>query len=537
MRFSFKKLLVGGITSAIIATTVATSISASNESKFTITPTATSVKAGGSFDVNVAYVPGGKGVAAFTIDLKYDPSKVEVHVPTDAEMDGKYSVSTKFDFVSYNYQYASGTVRITGLKSKNLTANSDLALVTFKAKKGVTGKMPFWIEANTVTTIDSDGGYLNASYSAPTKSSPKYVTIKSTTTTTTTAKKTTTTAKKTTTTTKKTTTTAKKTTTKATTTTTKATTTTPKPTTTTTKVTTTTPKPTTTTTTTPKPATTTSKRLLAATRPASETVTEAATTSAEPETSVSTTAQETSAPETTTSKQTEVSGGSDPNEPDSTPVFSYTYEDEGEYTERDEANYQFRLSDYAKDLDKAYDITLKISANSTVNGAISYNNIDGEVCTETFSIKSGSGTWKISNVSVKELDDVIYVPIYFMANGATFKIEDVIISEYGKSSEIQMGTSDNQQPTDETIGDEDDPAVTTAGEEAVTNVLTTSAEPTSEASSSTMATESSDEDKAVAEDDTLSDTGGVPAAVLILLPIAMIGVTVVTIVKLRKGIK
>ncbi len=522
MRFSFKKLLVGGITSAIIATTVATSISASNESKFTITPTATSVKAGGSFDVNVAYVPGGKGVAAFTIDLKYDPSKVEVHVPTDAEMDGKYSVSTKFDFVSYNYQYASGTVRITGLKSKNLTANSDLALVTFKAKKGVTGKMPFWIEANTVTTIDSDGSYLNASYSAPTKSSPKYVTIKSTTTTTTTAKKTTTTTKKTTTTAKKTTTTAKKTTTKATTTTTKATTTTP--------------KPTTTTTTTPKPATTTSQRLLAATRPASETVTEAATTSAEPETST-TTAQETSAPETTTAKQTEVSGGSDPNEPDSTPVFSYTYEDEGEYTERDEANYQFRLSDYAKDLDKAYDITLKISADSTVNGAISYNNIDGEVCTETFSIKSGSGTWKISNVSVKELDDVIYVPIYFMANGATFKIEDVIISEYGKSSEIQMGTSDNQQPTDETIGDEDDPAVTTAGEAAVTNVLTTSAEPTSEASVSTTAAESSDEDKAVAEDDTLSDTGGVPAAVLILLPIAMIGVTVVTIVKLRKGIK
>ena len=240
-KLKINKMALSVATAFLMLTSIVSTVaSASGGNEIKLTSDKNFAQAGDSINVKASLDPDKTGVAGFTIDLHYDPSKVTVYVPTDEESESTYNVGSKFSVIT-NYVASSGTIKIVGanLTGSNIKDSTDLALATFKVKDGVTGKINYWVEVETMVA-EADGGYKSVSYSAPTEGSPLTVsageeitTTPATTTTTASSKAeaTTTTSKSTTTT---TTTTAKTTTkSKATTTTTakseKVTTTTTKP--------------------------------------------------------------------------------------------------------------------------------------------------------------------------------------------------------------------------------------------------------------------------------------------------------------------
>lgn len=472
MGFSFKKLLAGGITAAAVAATiVTTSISASNANKITVSPSKTSVNPGETVDVMVGYEPGSDGIAAFTVDLRYDSSKLEVYEPTSDELDGKYNVGTKFNYVSFNYTYGDGIVRITGYNATNLKTKSNLALVTFKVKKDATDSFGFWVDTDTVTTIDGDGSLKDSACTVPTKSSVVKVSVKSAAAQTTTTK-----------------TTTAKTTTKA-------------------------------------PAATTTKAVNEPVAPVTTTTTPAApvqtTTTTTPAVSVQTTTTTPAAPvqTTTTSEESEPV----PEEP----IFSYKYEGTGDFEETDEANYSFRLRDFVSDFSKAYNIKINVSASAGLNGAIGFNDTAGVWTSENFRfIEAGSDQWTVTNITLDENDDMIFVPIYYMANGTEFTINSIIVEEYSTvDMEGDTGTNDVYQPSDETendennIEDDNEIDIGTVDDDVPIN------------------TEDNTADDELPKGDAAPDTGGIPVAVLVALPFVMVGMTIASVIKVRRKIK
>lgn len=195
----------------MLSSIVSTVASASGGNEIKLTSDKNFAQAGDSINVKASLEPDKTGVAGFTIDLHYDPSKVTVYVPTDEESESTYNVGSKFSVIT-NYVASSGTIKIVGanLTGSNIKDSTDLALATFKVKDGVTGKINYWVEVETMVA-EADGGYKSVSYSAPTEGSPLTVsageeitTTPATTTTTASSKAeaTTTTSKSTTTTTK-----------------------------------------------------------------------------------------------------------------------------------------------------------------------------------------------------------------------------------------------------------------------------------------------------------------------------------------------
>ena len=93
-------------------------------------------------------------------------------MPTDEESESTYNVGSKFSVIT-NYVASSGTIKIVGanLTGSNIKDSTDLALATFKVKDGVTGKINYWVEVETMVA-EADGGYKSVSYSAPTEGSP-----------------------------------------------------------------------------------------------------------------------------------------------------------------------------------------------------------------------------------------------------------------------------------------------------------------------------------------------------------------------------
>lgn len=194
----------------MLTSIVSTVASASGGNEIKLTSDKNFAQAGDSINIKASLEPDKTGVAGFTIDLHYDPSKVTVYVPTDEESESTYNVGSKFSVIT-NYVASSGTIKIVGanLTGSNIKDSTDLALATFKVKDGVTGKINYWVEVETMVA-EADGGYKSVSYSAPTESSPLTVsageeitTTPATTTTTASSKAeaTTTTSKSTTTTT------------------------------------------------------------------------------------------------------------------------------------------------------------------------------------------------------------------------------------------------------------------------------------------------------------------------------------------------
>lgn len=218
-KLKINKMALSVATAFLMLTSIVSTVaSASGGNEIKLTSDKNFAQAGDSINVKASLEPDKTGVAGFTIDLHYDPSKVTVYVPTDEESESTYNVGSKFSVIT-NYVASSGTIKIVGanLTGSNIKDRTDLALATFKVKDGVTGKINYWVEVETMVA-EADGGYKSVSYSAPTEGSPLTVsageeitTTPATTTTTASSKaETTTTTSKSTTTT--TTTTAKTTT-------------------------------------------------------------------------------------------------------------------------------------------------------------------------------------------------------------------------------------------------------------------------------------------------------------------------------------
>lgn len=156
----------------MLTSIVSTVASASGGNEIKLTSDKNFAQAGDSINVKASLEPDKTGVAGFTIDLHYDPSKVTVYVPTDEESESTYNVGSKFSVIT-NYVASSGTIKIVGanLTGSNIKDKTDLALATFKVKDGVTGKINYWVEVETMVA-EADGGYKSVSYSAPTEGSP-----------------------------------------------------------------------------------------------------------------------------------------------------------------------------------------------------------------------------------------------------------------------------------------------------------------------------------------------------------------------------
>lgn len=457
MNKGLRRAVISVGTAVVMMTSVfAGVIVTASTNEIALTPSVSTVEVGDSFDVTMSYEASGNGISGFELFLHYDASKVEVYVPDETELGGKFNVSNRFTVVT-NYDYNVDSVKVCGINinGENIKANTNIALATFKVKKGATGKIDFWVSVDKFVENDGNGNYKNATFIVPTKAKPMTVSVKSATTTTTTTKATTTT---TTTTTKATTTTpvvttpSVTTTTPPTVTTTVPTTTTTKDTTTTTNAITTESETTTTTTTTMKPVTTPT---VTTTSKVTTTTTKATTTTSKPEVTTTkpviteapvtttslnetdslvpsiTTPVDTSVPsETTTTveeenKVIEVTGD----------IYSFEQGDE-EYDENSVKPFSFKLSDYVSDLSKPYTIKVTISSDGFANGSISMNNQDG--MWSKFLNNTESTVWVADNVQVRKLDDLIFVQLFYIKPNSTFNIEKIDIIPYGAEADEEV---------------------------------------------------------------------------------------------------
>lgn len=386
MNLKVNKLALSIATAALMITSILSTVtSASATNEITLTADRNTAKAGERINVTVGYIPNDTGAAGFTINLHYDADKVDVYVPSESEMDSAYNVGSKFSVIT-NYVSSEGTVKIVGanLSSTNITSKTDIALATFTVKSGVSGKINFWTDIETMVS-SSGSGYVNSSYSAPTEKSPLTVSGPSETSAVTSQQTTAVTSVSSSV--SKTTTDAKttvKTSTKKTTTTVKTTTATTAASTASTK-------------TSSKPQTVTS---VSSAKPQTTTTVPVVT---KPDESVSVSSQENVITE---------------------PIYTYKTDD-NDFNSEEAVSYSFSLSDYIKDYSQLYNIKVNISTNGNVNGAIgmlvnnswqSYGNITHE---------TGSDTWTAENIDPNSISGNVFVQLYYLKGNSEFTIDSI----------------------------------------------------------------------------------------------------------------
>lgn len=392
-KLKINKVALSVATAFLMLTSIVSTVaSASGGNEIKLTSDKNFAQPGDSINVKASLEPDKTGVAGFTIDLHYDPSKVTVYVPTDEESESTYNVGSKFSVIT-NYVASSGTIKIVGanLTGSNIKDSTDLALATFKVKDGVTGKINYWVEVETMVA-EADGGYKSVSYSAPTEGSPLTVsageeitTTPATTTTTASSKAeaTTTTSKSTTTT---TTTTAKTTT-----------------------------KSEATTTTTAKPAETTTT-----------------TTTAKSETQTTTTA---------TSAQ-----------PESEPLFTHKQGD-ADFNSETSLQYGFKLSDYITDYSQHYNVKVNVKSSGNASGAIGAL-VDGSWSAQSTKLTGGEETqWIYSDLDPSRTSDEVFVQLYYLKANADFQVASVEVTpvkEAVDTSAVTKVTAAEPKPADDT---------------------------------------------------------------------------------------
>ncbi len=482
MKISFKKAVISIGTAIVMVTSVfAGTVVAATTNEITVQPSAFSVNAGEAFDVSVGFKAGDNGAAGFQLNLHYDSKKLDVYVPSEAEIQGgkyNYQVLGSRFLVTTNYSYSDGVVRIVGVNGSgnNIIVDTPLSVVTFIPKEGASGKAAFWIEVEKLSESKKNGEFVSSSYSAPSSSSPVYVdllapaTVTQTTTTTTQA---TTTPSTTTTTTNSTTTTAEVTTTP------KPVTTTPAPT--TTEAVTTTEKSETTT---ASPTTTTPKKTEAAASQTTEKTTLATTTPevttapiTSPEVSKSDTSAEISAvpedtPEVTTVESSEtaaVTESPDTTEPSGNenvttdgdavviendePLYQYS-QGASEYNEEEVEPYCVDLKDYIDDFDKPMDIKVSVESDGFANGSISMNDPDGNWV--KYYQDTQANVWEAKNVSLDRNDALVFVQLFYLQENSSFAINKIEITPskadaQTETEEIKDGTENSGSDNKETI--------------------------------------------------------------------------------------
>ncbi len=422
-KLKINKVALSVATAFLMLTSIVSTVaSASGGNEIKLTSDKNFAQAGDSINIKASLDPDKTGVAGFTIDLHYDPSKVTVYVPTNEESESTYNVGSKFSVIT-NYVASSGTIKIVGanLTGSNIKDRTDLALATFKVKDGVTGKINYWVEVETMVA-EADGGYKSVSYSAPTESSPLTVsageeitTTPATTTTTASSKAeaTTTTSKSTTT----TTTTTAKTTTKS-----EATTTTTAK---SEKVTTTTTKSEATTTTTAK----------------SEKVTTTTTKPVETTTTTTTAKSETQTTTTATSAQ-----------PESEPLFTHKQGD-ADFNSETSLQFGFKLSDYITDYSQHYNVKVNVKSSGNASGAVGAL-VDGSWSAQSTKLTGGEeAQWIYSDLDPSRTSDEVFVQLYYLKANADFQIASVEVTpvkEAVDTSAVTKVTAAEPKPADDT---------------------------------------------------------------------------------------
>lgn len=478
-KLKINKIALSAATAFLMLTSIVSTVaSASGGNEIKLTSDKTFAQAGDSINVTASLEPDKTGVAGFTIDLHYDPSKVTVYVPTEAESEGAYNVGSKFSVIT-NYVASSGTVKIVGanLTGSNIKDTTDLALATFKVKDGVSGDINYWIDVQTIVA-EADGGYKTVSYSAPTESSPlavsagEEVTTPATTTTSAKSETTTTTSKATTTTTKKTET-----------------------------------KSETTTTTSSQAVTTTT------TKPAEEVTT--TTANGDKQTSAASTAQ-----------------------PDEEPLFTHKQGD-ADFNSETSLQYGFKLSDYITDYSKHYNIKVGVNSTGNASGAVGAL-VDGNWSAQSAKLSGGeTAQWIYSDLDPARTSDEVFLQLYYLKANADFEITSIDVtpvSETVDTTAVTKATAAETQPAEttttkaETKADNgSDAAVTTTTAEQPANdgaaVTTTVSESDStEGTTSAQATEKIqqivDEASSQADSSKVNPSTGVEVAKNILTVIA-----------------
>ena len=438
-KLKINKIALSAATAFLMLTSIVSTVaSASGGNEIKLTSDKTFAQAGDNINITASLEPDKTGVAGFTIDLHYDPSKVTVYVPTEAESEGAYNVGSKFSVIS-NYVASSGTVKIVGanLTGSNIKDTTDLALATFKVKDGVSGDINYWIDVQTIVA-EADGGYKTVSYSAPTEGSPlavsagEEVTTPATTTTSAKSETTTTTSKAATTTTKKTET-----------------------------------KSETTTTTSSQAVTTTT------TKPAEEVTT--TTAQSEKQTSAVTT--------TTTASSTA--------QPDEKPLFTHKQGDT-DFNSETSLQYGFKLSDYITDYSKHYNIKVGVKSTGNASGAVGAL-VDGNWSAQSAKL-SGSETaqWIYSDLDPARTSDEVFLQLYYLKANADFEITSIEVtpvSETVDTTAVTKATAAETQPA-ETTTTSTEPKADNGSEAAATT--TTAEQPANDGAAVTTTVSESD---------------------------------------------
>lgn len=391
-KLKINKVALSVATAFLMLTSIVSTVaSASGGNEIKLTSDKNFAQAGDSINVKASLEPDKTGVAGFTIDLHYDPSKVTVYVPTDEESESTYNVGSKFSVIT-NYVASSGTIKIVGanLTGSNIKDRTDLALATFKVKDGVTGKINYWVEVETMVA-EADGGYKSVSYSAPTEGSP--LTVSAGEEITTTPATTTTTASS------------------------KA------------ETTTTTSKSTTTTTTTAKTTTKSEATTTTTTKPVETTTT---TTTAKSETQTTTTA---------TSAQ-----------PESEPLFTHKQGD-ADFNSETSLQFGFKLSDYITDYSQHYNVKVNVKSSGNASGAVGAL-VDGSWSAQSTKLTGGEeAQWIYSDLDPSRTSDEVFVQLYYLKANADFQIASVEVTpvkEAVDTSAVTKVTAAEPKPADDT---------------------------------------------------------------------------------------
>ncbi|MBR1392377.1 MAG: hypothetical protein IJ561_00915 [Ruminococcus sp.] len=409
MRFKINKPLLSIATAIMMVTSMismlGTSAAAANE--ITLSCDKSYATEGQRINVTVGYLPGEVGAAGFTLNLHFDNSKLNVHIPTENET-AKYNVGSAFSVIT-NYDYAPGVVRIVGadLTSSNIASATSLSLASFDVKNGTTGDINFWVEVETMVSA-SNGSFVNSAFSATalTVKSAEPVTTTTTTPTTTTTTTTTTTvttpAPETTT-----------TTTPAITTSEAVTTVPPETTTTTTTPVTTTPPETTTT---PAPETTAVQ-----TEPAAPVTTEVTTTPTTTTTTTTTTAAPAPVPAETEEPSVEEPAAE-------TPIFAYL-QGGTDFNSEEDIHYIIPVSEYVTDRDKHYDVKITVQATGNTNAGIGMM-LDGSYTKQNEKLRTkDEEVWTVKDIVPSHLNSDIVVGLYYLKNNSEFTINNIVFEE------------------------------------------------------------------------------------------------------------
>lgn len=160
MKKNLRKKALSFAAALVVFISAVETAAAADKNEIKISSSADTVKSGDDFTVTLSYEPDSTGVSSFIIYFCYDSEAVLLNF--DASSD--YTSSAGFSVVS-DYEYADGTIRITGanMSSENVSEAVSLADFSFTVCEDFSGEISFWTEVESLVYSDGDS-YVNAEF-------------------------------------------------------------------------------------------------------------------------------------------------------------------------------------------------------------------------------------------------------------------------------------------------------------------------------------------------------------------------------------